>query len=225
MKKRAGEVSAGLGNSAIELSNGRVIQPSTRGRGSDTRERILLTAIRMFGAVGFESTSMRDLASAVGIKAPGIYNHFASKEEILNAAVEWAMNDFSEYVIGPDDPKGQPADRLKGIVLRHVRYQIKDPQATSAFDMFMYGPARERYVSKGSIDRVRSLSKRYVDVVSDILQNLDRKLKPREARMRALVITDMCDSVTRWYRADGSYSRVQIGNFYWMLVRKIVDLD
>ena len=178
----------------------------------------------MFGAHGFESSTMRDLADAVGIKAPGIYNHFESKEEILNAAIEWAMRDFSTYVIGPDNPRALPALRLKGIVMRHVRYQIKDPQATRAFDMFMYGPTRERYVSRYSIDCVRSLSKQYIHVVSDILQKLDRKLKPHDARMRALVITDMCDTVTRWYRPDGAYSPARIGNFYWLLVSRIVGL-
>ncbi|WGS19211.1 MULTISPECIES: TetR/AcrR family transcriptional regulator [unclassified Bradyrhizobium] len=197
---------------------------SARALRSDTRERILEAAIRMFGAYGFESTTMRDLADAVGIKAPGIYSHFSSKEAILNAAVEWAMHSFSSQVIGPDDPLDLPAHRLKGIVMRHVSNEINDPQATKAFSMFIFGPARERYVSKQAVAQVRSLSKQYIDTVTDILQQIDRNLKPREARMRALIITDMCDSVTRWYRADGPYSPEKIGNFYWLLVSKIVGL-
>jgi AcrR family transcriptional regulator len=226
MYKGTGERRAAARDATIELPRQRPGQhpQAPRGARSDTRERILLAAIRMFGAHGFESTTMRDLAGTVGIKAPGIYNHFGSKEQILNAAIEWAMRDFSEYVIGPDDPKDLPAHRLEGIVMRHVSYQITDPQATKAFDMFMYGPARERYVSKHSIDLVRSLSKQYVNVVGGILQQLDRKLKPRDARMRALVITDMCDTVTRWYRADGAYSAQKIGNFYWVLVGRMVGL-
>ncbi|MBS0222373.1 MAG: TetR/AcrR family transcriptional regulator [Proteobacteria bacterium] len=225
MYKGSGERRTGPRENTIEpqtLRPRRSVLP--RGARSDTRERILLAAIRMFGAHGFESTTMRDLAGAVGIKAPGIYNHFGSKEEILNAAIEWAMHNFSNYVIGPDDPGELPARRLEGIVMRHVSYQITDPQATRAFDMFMYGPAREKYVSKYSIASVRSLSKQYIDIVSDILQKLDRKLKPREARMQALVITDMCDTVTRWYRTDGAYSPKRIGNFYWLLVSRIVGL-
>jgi TetR/AcrR family transcriptional regulator, cholesterol catabolism regulator len=203
----------------VEGTSPRSISP--RGVRSDTRDRILLAAIRMFGAHGFESTTMRDLGSAVGIKAPGIYNHFGSKEEILNAAIEWAMRDFSEYVLGPDDPKDPPARRLEGMIMRHVAYQIADSQATKAFDMFMYGPAREKYVSKEALVQVQSLLRQYVNVVTDVLQRIDRKLKPREARMRALVITDMCDSVTRWYRVDGAYSPEKVGRFYWQLIRKI----
>jgi AcrR family transcriptional regulator len=224
MYKGSRERRASPREDAIEMPNLRLRERSLPARGarSDTRSRILLAAIRMFGAHGFESTTMRDLAGAVGIKAPGIYNHFGSKEEILNAAIEWAMGDFSTYVIGPDDPKDLPDRRLEGIVVRHVSYQINDPQATRAFDMFMYGPAREKYVSRHAIESVRSLSKQYVAVVSDLLQQLDRKLKPREARMRALVITDMCDTVTRWYRADGPYSPDRIGGFYWLLVSKMI---
>jgi len=48
-----------------------------------TKERIFHAAARMFAEHGYDNVSMRDLASAVGIKNPSIYNHFASKKEIL----------------------------------------------------------------------------------------------------------------------------------------------
>src|SRR3546814_7880048 len=39
---------------------------------SDTRERLLEAAVQLFGDRGFAATTMRDLAAAVGIKAPAI---------------------------------------------------------------------------------------------------------------------------------------------------------
>ena len=52
---------------------------------SDTKEKIFGTALRLFATSGVENVSMRDIADAVGIKAASIYNHYASKDEIVEA--------------------------------------------------------------------------------------------------------------------------------------------
>ena len=107
--------------------------------------------------------------------------------------------------------------------MRHVNYQIADAHVAKAFDFFMYGSTQQGYVSEYSRNQVRTLLRQYVNVVSDILRLIDRRLTRRASRMRAIVITDMCDTVGRWYRADGEYSPEKVGSFYWSLIRKIVD--
>lgn len=51
------------------------------------RERILRTSIDLFAQKGFATVTTREIAAAVGIKAASIYNHFASKEAILDEIV------------------------------------------------------------------------------------------------------------------------------------------
>ena len=51
-----------------------------------TKMRILFVAVEMFSDNGYENASMRTIAKAVGIKAASIYNHYASKREILRSA-------------------------------------------------------------------------------------------------------------------------------------------
>ena len=72
---------------------------------SDTRARLLAAALERFAKNGFAETTMRDLGADVGIKAPAIYSHFKSKEEILGLALVWSMDDFNEAVLssGEDD--------------------------------------------------------------------------------------------------------------------------
>ena len=48
-----------------------------------SRVKILDEALILFSESGYELTSMRKLADAVGIKAASLYNHFSSKREIL----------------------------------------------------------------------------------------------------------------------------------------------
>lgn len=48
-----------------------------------TKEKILATAINMFSIRGYSAVSIRDITHVVGIKESSLYNHFQSKEEIL----------------------------------------------------------------------------------------------------------------------------------------------
>jgi AcrR family transcriptional regulator len=55
-----------------------------------TQQRILLEAARLIATQGYGTTSTRDIAHAVGITQPGLYRHFASKDEILIALFDRA---------------------------------------------------------------------------------------------------------------------------------------
>src|SRR5262249_29600924 len=106
-------------------------------RGEATRERLLAAAIQLFGSQGFESTSMKELAAAAGVRAPAIYNHFEAKESILTAATIWALEDFHAQVAGTDDPGTDVCDRLENLVRRHVIYQLEHLQLARANDLVM----------------------------------------------------------------------------------------
>ncbi|MEZ4452978.1 MAG: TetR/AcrR family transcriptional regulator [Nannocystaceae bacterium] len=53
-----------------------------------TRDLILDAAIPLVGSFGLKKTSVEDLARAAGLSKQGLYLHFASKEELLTAAME-----------------------------------------------------------------------------------------------------------------------------------------
>ena len=66
--------------------------PSTD-RGRARRERIIAVATDLFHERGFDATGIDDIGHAAGITGPGIYRHFASKDEILIAVLDrvWMM--------------------------------------------------------------------------------------------------------------------------------------
>lgn len=57
-------------------------------RQEDTRQKILDKALELFAAQGYDSVSVGEIAQAVGIKAPSLYNHFPGKQAIFDAIVE-----------------------------------------------------------------------------------------------------------------------------------------
>ena len=54
----------------------------------DTRQKIIQQALELFATRGYDAVSVGDIAKAVGIKAPSLYNHFPSKQAIFDAIVE-----------------------------------------------------------------------------------------------------------------------------------------
>lgn len=52
-----------------------------------TRQRILEKALELFSSKGYDAVSVDEIARAVGIKAPSLYNHFPGKRAIFDALV------------------------------------------------------------------------------------------------------------------------------------------
>lgn len=58
------------------------------------KERILEVARTEFINKGFSEASMRNIASEIGITATALYRHYSNKEEIFEAVVAPAVNDW-----------------------------------------------------------------------------------------------------------------------------------
>lgn len=76
---------------------------ATSGRGSeDRREEILRAGLDLFALGGFHGTSVRQIARAVGVNEATLYHYFPSKDAILDAvfdrAVEERRNVFAAWV-------------------------------------------------------------------------------------------------------------------------------
>jgi AcrR family transcriptional regulator len=64
------------------VASGQVTDPES------PRGKLLQEAARLFRRKGYERTTVRDLANAVGIQSGSIFHHFKSKEEILRSVME-----------------------------------------------------------------------------------------------------------------------------------------
>lgn len=50
-----------------------------------TKQKILVEALNLFAEKGYEAVSVGQIADAVGIKAPSLYKHYKSKQDIFDA--------------------------------------------------------------------------------------------------------------------------------------------
>ncbi len=79
-------------------------EPATT-RGRETRERILLSAARLFHAQGVAATSVDEVLAAAGAGKGQLYRYFASKEELTAAVVDHQLVRY----LGPQ------RERLEGL--------------------------------------------------------------------------------------------------------------
>lgn len=72
-----------------------------------TKEKIIFESLRLFSHKGYDGVSMREIASAVGIKGASIYNHFSSKEEVFHAIFGEMKKRYDNSVIAMNIPVEQ----------------------------------------------------------------------------------------------------------------------
>src|SRR5579862_885526 len=75
------------------------------------RQQLLAVALRLFGARGFEATTMDDIAEAAGVTKPLLYQHFASKRalylELLESVAQSLLEAIGKAVAAAEGPRQQ----------------------------------------------------------------------------------------------------------------------
>jgi AcrR family transcriptional regulator len=69
--------------------------------------KIVDAAARLFRENGIEMTSVADVMKAAGLTHGGFYRHFGSKEDLISAALDRAVDDVLKE--GEEAPEGQRA--------------------------------------------------------------------------------------------------------------------
>lgn len=94
-----------------------------------TKERILEAALTLFAENGYDGTSVEQIATEVGIKAPSLYKHYKGKEDILNALIDSAEVRYEE-MFGSERNTGKvPKDpeEFIQVTMGRIAFTIKDP--------------------------------------------------------------------------------------------------
>lgn len=97
-----------------------VPQPDGLARPDNRRTLLLDEAARLFGARGYDSTSMRDIAAAVGMLPGSLYYHFPSKEDLLVAVYTIGMEQMLEAVVAAVALETDPWARLEAASAAHL---------------------------------------------------------------------------------------------------------
>jgi AcrR family transcriptional regulator len=89
------------------------------------KNEFLLRCWEVFHLQGYHHTSMADLAKATGLQKAGLYHHFETKQALMEAVMEFALQQFRSYVLSvADDLSLRPEERLEKLMRRHKKLAI-----------------------------------------------------------------------------------------------------
>jgi len=89
-----------------------VAEPATE-RGRETRERILLAAVRLFHERGVTATSVDEVLSASGTGKGQFYRYFSSKEDLVSAVVDHQVDRYLGWQLDALE-RLESSDQLRG---------------------------------------------------------------------------------------------------------------
>ena len=146
----------------------------------DTKQRILDKALELFSTQGYDSVSVGEIAKAVGIKAPSLYNHFPSKQAIFDAILE---STAAQYEADTDRINIHVQNAAQDIpVFTEITADALFEKARQIFEYSLHNETISRFRRMMTIEQFRSpelaalYSKRYVERVLDYHAGIFRAL-------------------------------------------------
>lgn len=185
--------------------------PDANGRWSE----ILDVAARLFTKKGYESTTMREIAEECGILAASLYYYIRTKEDLLYALIEETHREGREWLADPPIDESDPRAALRETVYRHVEYNARNPERAGVFYVNFHhlDPERRAYIADERDEYEKSLAQ--------LIRRgqRDGELRPDlDARMVAIAILTLSNSVHQWYRPGRRWTPAKLAKSYTELV-------
>ena len=146
----------------------------------DTKQKIIDKALELFAARGYDAVSVGEIADAVGIKAPSLYNHYPSKQAIFNAVVE-AVAELYEADTDKIDIHVQNVSRdIPAFV--YITEEALFEKVRQIFEYSLHNETVSRFRRMMTIEQFRSpelaalCSERYVDRILNYHADIFRAL-------------------------------------------------
>ncbi len=174
--------------------------------GKDKREQLLSKAVQLFLKYGYEKTSMRDLAKAVGIQAPGIYYHFKSKKDILYQINQESWQKYNELILNKAKAIADPEEKIKLYICNMILYQFKLGKTTLILDdstpvkYLRERKTQEREVFNFLRDTLRELAE---------IKGIQ---KTKDPAVSAFTLYSMVAHIHKWYNPKGRMSLEDLAN-------------
>jgi AcrR family transcriptional regulator len=185
----------------------------TGGRSLDVRE----AALSLFAERGYHGTTMNDIAGALGMRAPSLYNHVPSKQEVLrDIMVETQvqlLEEFERAVAGAEGPAQRLEHAIEAFVLHHLRHRrealignreissLEEPARSEVLD----GRRRHVRAIRALIDEGREAGVFTVD----------------DPTVAAFTMLEMSVATARWFRDDGPLSAEEVARQYGQFALRI----
>jgi AcrR family transcriptional regulator len=174
-----------------------------------TEARVLQEAARLFRKRGYEGTSIRELASAVGIQSATLYHYMKTKEAVLAAVCdrgyELIISAVTEAATGADTP----LDALRAIIRAHLEVSIEHR------DFYVTALTEVRSLSSQARRRVERDREDYADLLEKVLTEAQDRGQVRtdiSAEQLVMVLRNQLSWTLFWFSTSGEMTIDELSN-------------
>ncbi len=173
-----------------------------RGRPGYDRDEVLAVAVTLFNEQGYDATSVADLAQRLGLTKSALYHHFSSKEQLLEMALDEALDGLEGVLDAPEAQGGDASDRLQ-FVLRAAVGVLLDRLPYVTLLLRLRGNSE---LERAALERRRAFDHRVAAIVREA-QAVGSIRPDVESAIVTRLIFGMLNSVSEWYRPGGTIER------------------
>ena len=190
-----------------------VERSTTANRGS-----VLDAACVLFAERGYHGTSMKDIAEKLGVRAPSLYNHVTSKQDMLHAimdkAMDRALEALDETLAGVGDVSEQLRRATESLVLDFLRYPAEVTVCNNEV----------RGLEAGNRLAIVAKRDRYAARVRGIIEEGCRtgRFRTRTPQIAAFAVLEMGNSAKSWFRPSGRYTDSYVAREYGEFALRVV---
>lgn len=181
-----------------------------------TRDDILVAAAQIFSQKGYHAASMQDIADAVNLQKASLYHHVSSKQEILLALLDRALDMLIEHIEEVLERSLPPDKKLRQAMCAYLQAMLenRDLAAVLLLEHRSLNPEfHARHIPRR--DRFEWL---WRDLINE---GVDGGLYScADPALAARYLLGVMNWTITWYRPDGSLSPDSIaGQFADMFLR------
>jgi TetR/AcrR family transcriptional regulator, cholesterol catabolism regulator len=167
------------------------------GKNGSKKDVITRKASALFRKKGFPATSMRDIAEAIGIEAPSLYNHIESKNEILKDICFRIAKLFTDYLIEIELNTQSNLSKIESIIRFHISMMIDE------FESVYISNHEWKHLPEPFLSDFKSRRRNYRSRLAAILQKgIDKKeIRPVNSYVSVLTILSAINGIEGWQKS------------------------
>jgi TetR/AcrR family transcriptional regulator, cholesterol catabolism regulator len=171
------------------------------------KNQLRKVAARLFRQHGYQATSVRDIAEAVGIQGGSLYAHLDKKDDLLWEIVNHSADRFFEALNPIVLSDHEILHRLRAAIVAHVGVITSDLDAAAVYSSeWRHLPPERREAVAGRRDE-------YEQMFRDMIRMAIRQgfIADTDESFAALFVLSALNWVYQWYHPDGRYSPEALG--------------
>jgi TetR/AcrR family transcriptional regulator, cholesterol catabolism regulator len=178
-----------------------------------TAQAIREEAAKLFFERGYDATSLRQVASAVGLMVGSLYNHIDSKEHLLLQIMGGIIDDLLDSARNAVKVEGDAVDRLEAALAAHLTFHAERAQ-----EVFI-GNAELRSLSAGARQVVIEKRHEYELFLQDLIEDAGRAglADVIDAKIHVYSFVAQATHIASWFKPGGRMKLDEIVAIYTKL--------